>query len=748
MRKLFPYILIVLIIVQLLAPFTVGVGVKNNLEVRNNKAEAAAYLFVATNADKTQTKYLPTGVFGGASTKATLEECEAAMADFSNDPVNTGWTITSGCIDKTASQITADARPKPVTDITETVVCNILRSSTWLGCIGKFFYWALYGPTSHILALAGRLLDIAVDYSIKDTSYRSAFVVEGWGVIRDFCNMFFIFILLYIAFGTILKLNGVKTKEMIINVVIIGLLINFSLFATQVIIDASNILTRVFYNSQTMAIGPKGADGVVKGEVGTQGEIKLSEAIMSKTNPQSLILKAKDIGTIQTKYTINDRGDTAVDGQVSGKTFLLVTILAIIINVVAIITFLSCSLIFISRVIGLWLAMIFAPLAFFSYTVPAMQDWDMVGWKKWWPETIKMAFLAPVFVFFLYLIVKFLDTGLGIGINDSKGGLDFLLGIFVPFIFIMILLMKAKEIATKMSGKIGETITKAAKTVGGLALGAAGGVALGLGAGALRGTVGRGMNKLATSEWASTHGAIGRGLGNFGKWAGSGSMDLRGVKIAGKGLSDTGLKGLGKAKEGGYAKHLSDKVEKRQKRAKELEVHESEDLKQNLNAVEKDLQELLRTNSHELETLDKRIKIARENATDLASKARLDPTGTATDPITGATTTNKLAAISAANKLADLKGEKKARKDAGTFTDSTGTVHNFTSNTTTGTATGRSINNLEDIDIPHAHAEIEKENRDRKWAYVKAKSRWGGRANKEAAHKIRMEAKLDSGDKH
>jgi hypothetical protein len=417
-------------------------------------------------------------------------------------------------------------------NIVDSIECTLFRSSTWLGCLGKLLYWGIYGPTSHILALTGRLLDVTIGYSVMDTSYRSAFVTEGWGVVRDLCNMFFIFVMLYIAIGTILNLHSVKTKEMIINVIIIGLLINFSLFATQIIIDASNILTRVFYNPQTIIVGPKDNSGTVHGSLGTQGEIKLSEAIMSKTNPASLLLDAKDAGTIQTKYTTVDSGDTLVDNQISGKTFLLVTILTIVINVVGIITFLSCSLIFISRVVGLWIAMIFAPLAFFSYTIPALQDMEMIGWKKWWPSTLKMAFLAPIFVFFLYLIVKFLDTDLGLKINDSKGGLDFLLGIFVPFTFLMILLNKAKKIASDMSGELGQSITKGLSTAGGMALGA------GIGGAALlgRASLGRVANKIGNNKWINDSASgkngkfsqfIGKGLKGGADYTSKSSFDFR-----------------------------------------------------------------------------------------------------------------------------------------------------------------------------------------------------------------------------
>lgn len=343
------------------------------------------------------------------------------------------------------------------------------------GCIGHILYWFPFKISALIFGATGHLLDLAVDYSTNDESYRSPFVSEGWKIVRDFCNMFFIFILLYIAIGTILDLHGVKTKEMIINVIIIGLLINFSLFTTQVIIDASNILTRVFYNSESIKVGPK-VGGVIQEQRGSQGEIKLSEAIVSKINPQNLIINASRAENIPTKGNVGDNNDTnkdAVNNKISASTFITVVLMASIVNIVGIIVFLSVSLIFITRVIGLWLAMIFAPLAFFSYTVPAMQEWGMVGWKNWWPETLKMAFLSPVFIFFLYLTIKFLDTGLGLTLNDSKSGMDFILGVIIPFIFIMVLLWKAKDIAKDMSGKLGQSITNGLAAVGGVALGGA-----------------------------------------------------------------------------------------------------------------------------------------------------------------------------------------------------------------------------------------------------------------------------------
>lgn len=450
--------------------------------------------------------------------------------------------------------------------------CSITRlGKTIGGCIGMGLYHLIFRPSSFLFAKTGQLLDFTVGYSVRDQSYRSSFVVEGWGVVRDFCNMFFIFILLYIAFGTILKLNGVKTKEMIINVVIIGLLINFSLFATQVIIDASNILTRVFYNSQTIQIGPK-VNGVVQNETGPSGEIKLSEGIVAKIKPQELIFEASEVGRIPIKGDVGDE-QQKTNGGISSGTFILVVLLASTVNIVGLWVFLTCSFIFIIRVVGLWLAMIFAPLAFFSYTIPAMQEWEMVGWKKWWPETLKMAFIGPVFVFFMYLIIKFLETGLGLADASNSWGtnkMDLVLKVFVPFIFIMILLLKAKDITMKMSGKIGESATKAAKIAGGVALGAATGGAAMLG----RQTLGRAAANISQSnkfrDWAASHGKFGKIASKAIGGVGAGSFDARGVKVMGKDLSSTGLKVGKNVKTGGFTKSREEKVKKEEEYANKM----------------------------------------------------------------------------------------------------------------------------------------------------------------------------------
>ncbi|MCX6753502.1 MAG: hypothetical protein NTV03_00355 [Candidatus Nomurabacteria bacterium] len=438
---------------------------------------------------------------------------------------------------------------------------------------------------------------------MQDSSYKSGFVVQGWGLVRDFCNMFFIFIMLYVAIGTILSLHSMKTKETIVNIVIIGIFINFSLFATQLIIDASNITARVFYNSNAIKITEKGANGVAKLtpglDIGADGVIPLSAALVNKVNPQNLILSATKINSIP-----NNSGVPGVDNPGLGVIqFILVIIMASAVNIVGFTVFLTIAFLFIARVVGLWLAMIIAPLAFFTYILPEMAGTKMIGWKNWWPETIKLAFLAPVFIFFMYIVLKFLQADL---ITDIAGksmlgdGLGYFVAILVPFAFIMLFMIKAKKIAVDMSGEFGEMAVKAGSAIGGMALGGA----VGAGAFAMRGTIGALGDKVANNDWLKTHGGrLGNLARDAGKWTASKSFDARNTKLGGDAMKGMGVD-AGKAKEGGYAKHKAEITEKRRARAESKKLGNNTKEVQALHKAEEDEANLKNTAKNDTDRID------------------------------------------------------------------------------------------------------------------------------------------------
>lgn len=448
------------------------------------------------------------------------------------------------------------------------------------GCLAQIIYYLIFKPTSFVFGLAGKLMDVSLMYSLSDSSYKSTFISEGWQIARGLCNMFFIFILLYIAFTTILNTVGVKGKASIINVIIIGLVINFSLFATQVVIDASNVLARVFYNPKVMVIGPKDASGNVQGKTGQDyGEIKLSEAIVSKVDPQVLLSETKNVTSLGKKI----KGES--ESNIGAGSFILIALLASAVNVFGTVAFLGITLAFVGRVIGLWLSMILSPIAFFTFMVPQLKNKEQIGWNSWWSNLISTAFMAPIFVFFMYIIVMFLEKKLGFTSLSSSSltGMSKIISIILPFILIIFLINKAKKIAIKMSGEIGEGMASVSQKITGLAATAATGGVLGAGAMAMRGTVGKLGSSMFNSEKlkgmeskGGISGFVGKNLRNIGDKTSKGSFDFRNTTL-GKGASSSLGKqagfNLGKSGGvGGFVKESADREKAKVERAKTLEL--------------------------------------------------------------------------------------------------------------------------------------------------------------------------------
>jgi hypothetical protein len=598
------------------------------------------------------------------------------------------------------------------------------------GCVAGLLY-TIFSVVAWLASFAATFLDILVYYSTSSGSYTNDFVRNGWAAIRDVANIFFIVALLYIAIKTILSLNTTNNKKILSTIVIVALLINFSLFFTQVIIDGTNILAKVFYNN----INSKYEDKTPTA-TGQIGQKSISIGLIDKFDPQKII----------SQETYNANMGTVL--------FICVTLLLIAMVGYATYIFLTVGLLFVGRVIMLWISMIFAPIAFASYAIPF--EIPGIGHKEWWKSLLENAFLAPLFIFMLYIIVMF--AGFLNKIVDFKADsslIQKMMSVFIPFIILMVLLMKAKDIAVKYSGEIGKALQKGGAMITGLALGAAtGGMAF-----AGRATVGRLGNKLAESKFAKDNGRFGRMLGDMGKTAGKSSFDIRRT-AAGKGLSKaTGMNlesskalGLG-SKEGGYEKYKKEKIEKRQKRAESLKVGENEPLKQKLNEEEMHLQLILNTVAGDFERIDKQIETEQKNKADTAHGSpeeqivadKIAALKAEKAMIRNTTGSDVTAATQAAARVAALAAANPANKElADSARNHAAAVKVAQMSATVG---GRSIKQRETEDIPNAKSNVTTMSRIRTTNYANDAGARGGPANREAQHKIIMESKLDSGTK-
>jgi hypothetical protein len=185
--------------------------------------------------------------------KTTTQETQTSCAGKSGQWYKPGTTPPADNIPEAPKPAQSDGNA-----ILDNLSCNILTNIP--GCLVYVVYVFFYGVPSLILTYVAQFFNAMVSIGLSTKMLSgSSFISTGWAVVRDLSNLFFIVGLLWIAFQTILGMGGHGTKEMIGKIIIMALLINFSMFFTNVIIDSSNILASIFYNK--IEVTTKKADG-------------------------------------------------------------------------------------------------------------------------------------------------------------------------------------------------------------------------------------------------------------------------------------------------------------------------------------------------------------------------------------------------------------------------------------------------------------------------------------------------------
>jgi len=312
-------------------------------------------------------------------------------------------------------------------------------------CVASFLYYAVVLPASAILWFAGQILDITVAIALNGTILKADFITTGWGICRDVANLFFIFILLYIAIATILQLSSYGMKNLLAKLIIIALLVNFSLVITKVIIDASNILALEFYGKLKNSSG--NIDLPILGKVEVKG---ISGIFMSSFSPEKLL------GTKMFDIWADEKGA----GQSTIALIVLFLSAAILILIATFILF-AGAVLFVIRIALLALLMILAPLAFLFMVLPKTQQYA----SQWWDKLFNQAFFAPAFLFLFYLVANMISSdflkqiGESIGqITQGQSGMTGFLAaieaVILPFIVIAIFMIACLIVAQKL-GAVG-----------------------------------------------------------------------------------------------------------------------------------------------------------------------------------------------------------------------------------------------------------------------------------------------------
>ncbi|MFA6995315.1 MAG: hypothetical protein WC249_02800 [Patescibacteria group bacterium] len=330
-------------------------------------------------------------------------------------------------------------------------------------------------------------------------------VLLGWVIVRDICNMFFVVILMIIAFGTILHLENYNYKKWLPKLILMAILINFSKTICGLLIDVAQVVMLTFVNAFKDVGGANLTD-----MLGITTIVQMS----------------------------NSAAGTAVGAYVLGIIYLLVAIVVII----------TMTAMLAIRMVMIWIYVVLSPAAYLLAAFPGGQKYA----SQWWTEFTKNLIVGPVLAFFLWLSLASLsganpqkfDTSAAttngnadlakIQDSSSVGSVGGTPSALIKFIVGIGMLVGGLKISSEIGGAAGgiagkgmSKIQKGASLTGAYALGRAKAVGGAVGRTARNTSLG-----LASATTKGVGSLINQASGPGGNKAGNALRDLGGVGLA------------------------------------------------------------------------------------------------------------------------------------------------------------------------------------------------------------------------
>jgi len=244
--------------------------------------------------------------------------------------------------------------------------------------------WILYGFfcfLALLLKFAGLLFDWAIDANnIRDVIHRQA-IYDAWKMVRDFLNLGFILILLYSAFCTIFQIEKYHLKKILLMLVLMALLVNFSFPISRFIVDASNVTMYYFLNSAF-----------------NQEETKsFSAGLTGPTGIADVLVPRESDGDF------DSGGSTA---QIMMAIFFIFCLM---------ITMFVIAAIFVIRIVALAVLIIFSSIGFVAAVFPDTKSFA----NQWWSNLFKYAFTGPILVFMMLIAYNLMREMAAEGTKES-----------------------------------------------------------------------------------------------------------------------------------------------------------------------------------------------------------------------------------------------------------------------------------------------------------------------------------------
>ncbi len=280
-----------------------------------------------------------------------------------------------------------------------------------------------------VVSLVGKLIGVFMGFWFSIMQYndfiKAPFVVNGWIIIRDICNLGFILVLLAISLGSILHIDRYSYRVYLPKLLLMAILINFSKLIAGIIIDIGQVMMLAF-GSHIINLGA----GNIMNSLGITVLLSLSP------NTPTKITAAAILGSV---------------------------LLAAIFAIIAFIVIAIITITLVTRIVMLWILVVLSPIAYLFSASPVGKSYA----SQWWSEFIKWVFYGPILIFFVWLSFQAIQfsikkTFLASAVSSSVGltqiGDPAVMGSFVMGI---VLLMASLATAQKLGGISGRMASSA-----------------------------------------------------------------------------------------------------------------------------------------------------------------------------------------------------------------------------------------------------------------------------------------------
>ena len=282
--------------------------------------------------------------------------------------------------------------------------------------------WLIFKIGTLLLGLASVVFNwsmIIVVFEFAKYFGNSPGMLTAWKVLRDFGNIALIFGFLFMGMSTILDLHSYPWKKALPSLVIAAVLLNFSLFMAEAVVDAANVVSLQLYKQSFTQTACTGDTGNAVGNLSQFASCALSHGVASEIANKLQIASVYDTSATREGdfFGILNGIKQAQNYFSDPLPYVLKFVgLAIVVTLAAVVFF-AASFMILSRGVILAFLMVTSPIGIAGHAVPQLQGLA----KDWSKKLVDQALFAPVFLVLLLAALKMTD-----GLNQlvtTSGGL-------------------------------------------------------------------------------------------------------------------------------------------------------------------------------------------------------------------------------------------------------------------------------------------------------------------------------------